>query len=149
MVSHSGTAGSGRMPITPRFTKDKMEIELKGIQPTLREDRNKRDLFRRSGLAGQKWMFCLKEISLSSTRKSGKKAKKEASETSTAVATICTAKNKAPVHTVGSGVTSLPMKDSILANLRVKAGDTQQPCVSSSTSAGRDFEMDSEEDELD
>ena len=54
-------------------------------------------------------MFCLTEISLSSTKKSGKKAKKEASETSTAVATISVAKKKVPVHTVGPSVTSLPM----------------------------------------
>ena len=51
-------------------------------------------------------MFCLEEISLSLTKKSGKKAKKEASETSTAVATVSAAKNKAPVHMVGAGVTS-------------------------------------------
>ena len=94
-------------------------------------------------------MFCLKEISLSSTKKSGKKAKTEASETSTVVATVSEAKKKAPVHTVGPGVTSLPMQDRILANLRVKAGDTQQPHVSSSTSAGRVFEVDSEEEESD
>ena len=77
------------------------------------------------------------------------KAKKEASETSTAVATVSAAKKKAPVHMVGPGVTSLPMQDRILANLRVKAGDTQQPRVSSATSAGRAFEVDSEEEELD
>ena len=94
-------------------------------------------------------MFCLKEISLSSTKKSGKKATKEASETSTAVATVSAAKKKAPDHTVGPGVTSLPMQDRILANLRVKAGDTQQPHVSSSTMAGRVFEVDSVEEELD
>ena len=76
-------------------------------------------------------MFCLKEISLSSTKKSGKKAKKVSSETSTAVATVSAAKNMAPVHTAGPGVTSLPMEDRILANLRVKAVDTQQPRVSS------------------
>ena len=94
-------------------------------------------------------MFCLKEISLSSTKKFGKKAKKEASETSTAVGTVSAAKKKAPVHTVGPGVTSVPMRDRVLANLRVKAGDTQQPRVSSSTSAGRVFEVDLEEEELD
>ena len=94
-------------------------------------------------------MFCLKEITLSSTKKSGKKAKKEASEMSAAVATVSAVKKKAPVHTVGPGVTSLPMHDCMLANLRVKAGDTQQPHVSSSTSAGRVFEVDSEEEELD
>ena len=94
-------------------------------------------------------MFCLKEISLSWTKKSGKMAKKEASETSTAVATVSVAKNQAPVHTVDPGVSSLPIQDCILANLRVKAGDTQQPHISSSTSAGRVFEVDSEEEELD
>ena len=72
-----------------------------------------------------------------------------ANETSTAVATVSAAKKKAPVHTVGPGVTSLPMQDHILANLRVQAGDTQQPRVSSSTSAARVFELDSEEEELD
>ena len=81
-------------------------------------------------------------VTLSSTKKSGKKAKKEASGTSTAVATVSAAKKKAPVHTVGPGVTSLPMQDRILANLRVKAGDTHQPHVSSSTLAGRVFEVD-------
>ena len=120
-----------------------------GIQPTLREARDKTDLCRRCGLAGHKWMFCLKEISLSSTKKSGKKAKKEASETSIAVATVSAAKKKVPVHTVGPGVTSLPMQDRILANLRVQAGDNQQPRISSSTSAGRVFEVYSEEEELD
>ena len=94
-------------------------------------------------------MFCLKEISLSSTKKSSKKAKKEASEMSTAVATGCAAKKTAPVYTVGPNVTSLPMQNHILANLRVKASDTQEPSVSSSTSAGRVFEVDSEEEELD
>ena len=148
-MSHAGTTGGGGKTRAPRFTKDEMEIALKGIQPTLREARDKRDLCRRCGLAGHKWMFCLKEISISSTKKSGKKAKKEASETSTAVATVSAAKKKAPVHTVGPGVTSVPMRDRVLANLRVKAGDTQQPHVSSSTSAGRVFEVDSEEEELD
>ena len=82
-------------------------------------------------------------------KKSGKKAKKDASEASTAVTTVSDAKKKAPVHTVGPGVTSLLMQDHILANLRVKDGDTQQPHVSSSTSARRVFEVDSEEEELD
>ena len=148
-VNHAGTTGSGGKARTPRFTKDEMEIALKGIQPTIREARDKRDLCRRCGLAGHEWMFCLKEISHSSAKKSGKKAKKEASETSTAVATVSAAKKKAPVHTVGPGVTSVPMQDRILANLRVKAGDTQHPRVTSSTSAGRVFEVDSEEEEFD
>ena len=55
-------------------------------------------------------MFSLKKISLSSMKKSGKKAKKEASEASTAVATVSATKKKAPVHTVGHGVTSLDRK---------------------------------------
>ena len=148
-VSHAGTTGGGGKARTPRFTKEEMEIALKGVQPTLREARDKRDLCRRCGLARHKWMFCLKEISLSSTKKTGKKAKKEAFETSTAVATVSAAKKKAPVHTVGPAVTSLPMEDRIQANLRVKAGDTQQPRVSSSTSAGRVFEVDLEEEKLD
>ena len=82
-------------------------------------------------------------------KKSGKMSKKEASETSSAVATVSGRKKKAPVHTVGPGVTSLPMPDRILANLRVMAGDTQQLLVSSSTSAGRVFEVDSQKEELD
>ena len=82
-------------------------------------------------------------------KKSVKKAKKEASETSTAVATVSATRKKAPVHTVGPGVTSLPTQHRILANLRVKAGDTQQSHVSSTTSAGRVFEVDSKEEELD
>ena len=148
-VSHAGTTGSGAKARTPRITKEEMEIALKGVQPTLREAREKRNLCRRCGLAGHKWMFCLEEISLSSKNKSGKKAKKEATETSAVVATVSAAKKKAPVHTVGPGVTSLPMQDLILANLRVKAVDTQQQRVSSSTSAGRVFEVDSDEEELD
>ena len=92
MVSHAGTTGGGVKARTPRFTKDEMEIALKGVQPTLREARDKRDLCRRCGLACHKRMFCLKEISLSWTKKSGKKAKKEASEPSTAVATVIAAK---------------------------------------------------------
>ena len=80
-------------------------------------------------------MSCLKEISLSSTKKSSEKAQNEASETSTAVVTVSGTKKMEPVHILGPGVTSLPMQDRILANLRVKAGDTQQPHVSSSTSA--------------
>ena len=126
-----------------------MEIALKGIRPTLRQHRDKGDPCRRCGFAGHKWIFCLKEISLSSIKKSVKKAKKEASETTTAVATIGAAKKKAPVHPVGPGVTSLPMEDHILVNLRVKAGDTQQLRVFSSTSAGRVFVMDSEVEKLD
>ena len=148
-VSHFGTTGGGGKARTPCFTKDEMEIAQKGIQPTLREARDKRDLCRRCGLAGYKWMFCLKEISLSSMMKFGKKAKKEAPETSTVVATVIAAKKKASIHTVGPGVTSLLMQDRIPANLRVKAGDTLQPRVSSSTLAGRVFEVDSEEEELD
>ena len=148
-VSHAGTTGGGGKTRTPHFTKDEMEIALKGIQPTLREARDKRDLCRRCDLAGHKWMFCHKEISLSSTKKSGKKARKEASEMSTAVASVSAAKTKAPVHTVGPGVTSLPLQDRILAYLSVKAGDTQQPRVSSTTSAGRVFEVNSVEEELD
>ena len=54
-------------------------------------------------------MFCFQEISLSLTNKSGKTAKKEASEISTAVATISAAKKMAPVHMLGPGVTGLPM----------------------------------------
>ena len=94
-------------------------------------------------------MFCLKETSLSSTKKSGKKAKKEASEMFTAFANVSAVKKKVPVHKVGPSVTSLPMQDCILANLKVKAGDTQQLRVSSSTSTGRVLEMNSEEVELD
>ena len=94
-------------------------------------------------------MFCLKEILLSSIKKYGEKAKKEATETSTAVATVSAVKEKAPVHMVGPSVTSLPMHDCILANLKVKAGDTQQPHVSSSTSARRVFVVNSVEEELD
>ena len=71
MVSHAGTTCGGGKTRTPRFTKDEMKIVLKGIQPTLREARDKRDLCRSCGLAGQKWMFCIKEISLSSKKKSG------------------------------------------------------------------------------
>ena len=148
MVSHVGTTGGGGKARTPRFTKEEIDIALMCVQPTLREARDKRDLCRKCGLAGHKWMFCLKEISLSWTKKSGEKAKKEASETSTAVATVSVTKKKAPVHTVGPGVTSLPMQDRIQASLRVTAGDTQQRRVSSSTSAGRVFEVDSEEEEL-
>ena len=84
-------------------------------------------------------MFCLQDISLSSMKKSGKKAKKEASEMSTVVATISLTMKMAPVHKVGPSVTSLRMQDRILANLRAKAGDTQQLRVSSSTLAGRVF----------
>ena len=68
---------------------------------------------------------------------------------SIAVATVSAAKKKAPVHMVGPGVTSFPMQDRTLANIRVKASKTQQLHVSSSTSAGRVFEVDSEEVELD
>ena len=130
-VNYARTTGGGRKARTLHFTKDEMGIALKDVQPTLREARAKRDLWRRYGLAGHKWMFCRKEISLSSMKKSGKKAKKEASKSSTAVSTVSVAKKKAPVHMVGPGVTSLPMQDRILANLRVKAGDTQQLRVSS------------------
>ena len=149
MAGHAGNTGGGGKARIPCFTKDEMKIVLKRVQPTLREARDKRDLCRRCGLAGHRWVFYLKEISLSSTKKSGKKAKKEASEMFTAVVTVSVAKKNVPVHTVGPSVASLPMQDRILANLRVKASDTQQPRVSSSTSAGRVFEVDSEEEELD
>ena len=43
-VSHAGTTGGGGKARAPRFTKDEMEIALKGIQPTFREARDKRDL---------------------------------------------------------------------------------------------------------
>ena len=120
-VSHIGTTGGGGKARTPRFTKDEMEIARKSIQPTVREARDKRDLCRRCDLAGHKWMFCLKEISLSSTKKSGKKAKKEPSETSTAVTSVSAAKKNSLVHTVGPCVTSVQMQDLILPNLSVTA----------------------------
>ena len=148
MLSYAGTTGSGGKARTPHFTKEEMEIARKDVQPTIREARDKRDLCRRCGLAGHKWMFSLKEISLSSTKKSGKQTKKKAFETSTVVATVSMSKKKAPVHTVGPCVTSLPMQDRILANLRVKASDTQQRRVYSTTLAGRVFEVDSEEEWL-
>ena len=53
-VSHAGTTGSGGKARTPRFTNKEMNIALKGVQPTLREARDKRDLCRRCGLAGHK-----------------------------------------------------------------------------------------------
>ena len=87
-MSLAGTTGGGGKARTPRFTKEEMEIALNGVQPTLQEARDKRDLCRRCGLAGLKCIFCLKEITLSSIKKSGKKAKKEASATSTAVAIV-------------------------------------------------------------
>ena len=133
----------------PRFSKDEMEVTLKGVQLTLRDVRDKRDLCQRNRLAGRKWMFGFKEISLALTKKSGMMANKEASDPTTAVTIVSAAKKKAPVHTVHPGVTSLLMQDRILANLRVKAGVSQQLHVSTSTSAGRVSEADSEEEELD
>ena len=53
-VSHAGTSGGGGKARTPRFTNYVLEIALKGIQPTLQEVRDKRDLYLRSGLAGHK-----------------------------------------------------------------------------------------------
>ena len=56
--------------------------------------------------------MALEYVSKSATDRAdevGKEAKKEASETSTAVATVSGTKKKAPVHTVGPGVTSLPV----------------------------------------
>ena len=67
----------------------------------------------------------------------------------TAVETIHTARTMVPVHMVGPGETSLPIHDNILANVRVKADNTQQPRVNSSTLAGRVFEVDWEEEKLD
>ena len=69
-------------------------------------------------------MFCQKDISVSLIKKSGKKAKKEASEMSTVVATVSVVKEKAPVYMVGPGFIRLPIQDHILANPRVKASDT-------------------------
>ena len=146
---HARNTDGGRKSRISRFTKDEMETALKRVQSTLQEARYNRDLCQRCGLAGHKWMFCLKEFSLCLTKKSGKKPKKKACETSTAVATVSTAKKKAPVHMVGPSVTSLPMQDRIMANLRVKAGDMQQLRVSSSTLAGKVFVVDSEEEKLD
>ena len=40
-ASHAGNTGGGRKARTPRFTKDKMAIALKGVQLTLREARDK------------------------------------------------------------------------------------------------------------
>ena len=40
MVSHAGTIGGGGKARTPHFTKEEMEITLKGVQPTLREARD-------------------------------------------------------------------------------------------------------------
>ena len=149
MASIAGTTGGDWKARTPRFSKDQMDDALKRVQPTLREAWDKSDLYWKRGLAGHKWIICLKEISLSSTKKSGKKAKKEASEILTVVPTISAAKKMAPVHTKGPDVTSLPMQDHVLAKLRVKAGYTRQPRVSSSTSARRVFKVDFKEEELD
>ena len=69
--------------------------------------------------------------------------------TSTPVATVIMIKKMPPVHTVGPIITRLAMQDHILANLRVKAGNNQQPRVSLLTSRGRVFEVDSEKEKLD
>ena len=44
MASHAGNTGGGGKERIPRFTKDEMEIAFKGVQPTLREARDKSDL---------------------------------------------------------------------------------------------------------
>ena len=43
-VSQAGTTGGGGKARIPRFTKDEISIALKGVQPTLWEAREKRDL---------------------------------------------------------------------------------------------------------
>ena len=141
-LTAGGTAFTpgGDKGAAPRFTKDQQDEALKGIPHNLREARNKKKLYTRCGFSNHRWQWCRKEISLSSTRKTTKKAKGTTSDTATAVATVSATKKKCPKHTVGPGVSSVSMQECILANLRFKAGATEQPRVSASTSSGKVFE---------
>ena len=140
------SAGTGKGN-PPRFTKEQMEEPLKGVQQTLRDARDRKKLCRRCGIAGHRWQWCQKDIVVSSARKKEKSSKGEPSEASTPVAAVSAAKRSAPMHTVGSGISSLPMQECIMANQRIKAGDTpKQSRISSSTSAGRVFKIDLEEE---
>ncbi len=62
---------------TPRFTKEQESEALKGIPQNLREARMNKGLCTRCGLPKHRWQWCRKEITISSTRKKGKKDKKE------------------------------------------------------------------------
>ena len=123
----------------PRFTKEQMEEALKGVQQTLRDARERKKLCLRCGFGGHRWHWCQKDIVVSSVRKKEKSPKGEPSEAGTQAAAVSAAKRSTTMHTVRSGITSLPMQECIMpvANLRIKAGHTSQPHI---------FEIDSEEE---
>ena len=119
------TAGTGKGN-PPRFTKEQMEAALKGVQQTLCEARDRKKLCRRYGITGHRWQWCQKDIVGSSVCKKEKSSKGEPSEASTPAAAVSTAKRSALMYTVGSGISSLPMQECIMANQRIQAGDTSK-----------------------
>ena len=136
----------------PRFSKEQLDEALKGVQATLRDARFKKKLCQRCGLSNHRWQWCQKEINVSSTTKDKKKAKKAikaAPMTSTAVATVSAIKMKAPENTVGPGVSSAPMHERILANLKFKADSTKRRRVVTSTSSDRIQSLESDGDDED
>lgn len=118
-----------------------MEEALKRVQQNLWDARDKKNLCRCCGIAGYRWQWCQKEISFSSTQQA--KGKKKPEEDS----------SKAPTHTVRISDYPISCEKRILANLRLKAGDSERArtrVVSSAATEGprRVWEVNSEgEDE--
>ena len=93
----------------PRFTKEQMEEALKGVQQTRRNARERKKLCLYCGFGGHRWQWWQKDIIISSARKKEKYSQGEPSEASTLAAAVSTAKRSALMHTVRSGITSLPI----------------------------------------
>ena len=110
---------------SPRFTKEQEEEALAGIHQNLWEARRKKGLCDCCGLPKNRWQWCRREISTSSTRKTEKKGKgkkkkdKDDSEAAAAATASSVAlKRKAPTYTVSIGVFPLPPYQRLLAHLR-------------------------------
>jgi len=156
---------------TPRFTKEQESEALKGIPQNLREARMNKGLCTRCGLPKHRWQWCRKEISISSTRKKGKKEKKDGGaegkkdESAPAASSIQLKKRpllsvqadekrererkrKTPVNTTSVSIHPLPVEERILANLRLKAGDSKRVRTASGVKSEeqRLWEIDSEDE---
>src|SRR5437016_1664410 len=72
-TSAASSAGNS----SPRFTKEQKDEALRGKPSNLVDARMKKEFCARCGLSNHRWQWCRKEISISSTRKKGKKEKKD------------------------------------------------------------------------
>jgi hypothetical protein len=152
------TSGSGdKGDNSPRFTDDQKEEALKGVQESLRASRIKKKLCQRCAIGGHHWKYCRKEINVSSSKK--KKSKKDdkskeddskPAETAKASSIGTKRKREPPTNTVSTAVHPVSCEERILANLRLKAGDSKRARVVASAVATSEprkvWEVDSDED---